>query len=123
MLAAEPAHGAHGDQAIELQKHKSPGPDTHGPGGGIGGLSAAPMYSTVDVDESGYESDKTDATAFSDSYLVPFEQDDPEGEEEEDEPDTAGKDKTSDHTMSHMLHPGAVWVRARPSVDCCKRRG
>lgn len=46
------------------------------------------MYSTIDVDESGYESDKTDATAFSDSYLVPFEQDD---NEEEDEPDTAGE--------------------------------
>ncbi|KAK9838031.1 hypothetical protein WJX74_010028 [Apatococcus lobatus] len=83
----EPAHGAHGDQAIELQKHKSPGPDAHGPSGGIG-VGAAPMYSTVDVDESGYESDKTDATAFSDSYLVPFEQEDEE--EDEDEPDTAG---------------------------------
>lgn len=47
------------------------------------------MYSTIDVDESGYESDKTDATAFSDSYLVPFEQED--DNEEEEEPDTAGE--------------------------------
>lgn len=59
------------------------------------------MYSTIDVDESGYESDKTDATAFSDSYLVPFEQDD---NEEEDEPDTAGEHTFPCHAMSIPCH-------------------
>lgn len=62
------------------------------------------MYSTIDVDESGYESDKTDATAFSDSYLVPFEQED--DNEEEDEPDTAGE-----HSFSALR-------RASTNFDC-----
>ena len=85
-MIAERAHGGtHGEQTIELQKHKSHGPAAS-PSGGIG-IGQAPMYSTVDVDESGYESDKTDATGFSDSYLVPFEQDDDE-EGEDDEPET-----------------------------------
>ena len=92
MWFSEPAHGgAHGGQTIELQKHKSPGPGDAPTGGGGIRAGTAPMYSTVDVDESGYESDRTDVTAFSDSYLVPFEQDD-----DDDDDNEGGEDKDLD---------------------------